>query len=74
MHSSISPTWMLVLRYSINICKILFQLSAIELKQPRPKQGKVKQVFSKLKGKKDKDKGYIPLCEFISSFDEVYFI
>ena len=42
----------------------LFQLTAIELKQPRPKQGKVKQVYSKLKGKgKDKDKGYIPLCK-----------
>ena len=27
---------------------ILFQLTAIELKQHRPKQGKVKQVFSKL--------------------------
>jgi len=36
-------------------------VSTVELKQQRGKPGRFKQVVSKLKGKKDKEKPYIPL-------------
>ncbi|XP_060578778.1 diacylglycerol kinase delta-like isoform X3 [Ruditapes philippinarum] len=42
-------------------------LASVEMK-PRPKPGKFKQVVSKLKGKKDKEKPYIPLLYNVNSW------